>query len=106
MGGKRVNVNANNTLCVILLRLRRHLNSCDLCRGAIKTRDYSAMCDYTKCAIVDAAQRWERSISLRLQTRKAGQVLQFLCPNPGIHGSAYALTAEPVIVTHVQDALF
>lgn len=50
--------------------------------------------------------RWERSLSVRIQVRKDNSKLVFLCPDPNVHGAAYAAVAEPVIVTHVQDALF
>lgn len=70
------------------------------------TRDYSLLCDYTQRRIIDIAMRWERSLSVRIQVRKDNNKLVFLCPDPNVHGAAYAAVAEPVIVTHVQDALF
>lgn len=106
MKGRKPDVNKNNNLCVLLLDLRRHLASCAECRGAMGANDYAGMCDHSKRRIIDIARRWDANITGRLTARRKGDRIQFLCPNPGVHGSAYALTAEAVEVTAIQDALF
>lgn len=105
MEGRKPSVNKNNTLCVLLLELRRHLNSCAGCRSALDAHSYDLICDYSKRRIIDIARRWDTNIAGRLAARREADRLQFLCPNPNAHGAAYALTAEAVKVTAYQDSL-
>lgn len=106
MKGRRPDVNKNNTLCVLLLELRRHLNSCTTCRAAMDANAIDSFCAYTIRRIIDVARRWDKNIAGRLAARKEAERLQFLCPDPNAHGAAYAMTAEAVHVTTYQDALF
>lgn len=101
-----VSINRSNLLAVKLMELRRHLVTCDACHGAIKSKAYELLCDMTKMAILDIAVKWDSNIAGRLAAKKSGNPLQFLCPDPNMHGAAYAATAEAVTVTSIQDGLF
>jgi hypothetical protein len=101
-----VSVNRSNLLAVKLMDLRRHLMTCDACHGAIKSEAYELLCDITRLAILDVAMKWDSNIPGRIGARQNGGKLQFLCPDPNAHGAAYAITAEAVTVTSIQDGLF
>lgn len=101
----KTNVNRENLLCVQLLRLRRHLNSCKQCRSARKVRDYTGLCEVTRSAIVEIAVKWDNNIAGRLAARNGMHEYIFPCPDPNAHGPAYALTAEAVIITAHQESL-
>lgn len=100
------NVNRSNTLAVRLLQVRRHFNTCDMCRGSVKAQSFDTLCDCTKADLLFIATRWESNIAGRLAVRRNGNDLQFLCPDVNAHGAAYAATAEPVTVTGVMETLF
>jgi hypothetical protein len=102
----RRKVNLNNNLSLMLLELRRHFNQCRLCTAAAKGRTYDLLCPWTRMRIVDIAMRWESSITFRLKAKTADNPLVFPCPNLNAHGSAYAMTAEPVVAVAVQGTLF
>lgn len=98
-------VNTGNTVALMLLELKRHFNVCDECRGALKTRDYSAMCAWCQSHVIEVARKWDSNIALRLKARKSGEKFVFRCPDLNKHGPAYAMTAEPLMVTGIQDVL-
>lgn len=98
--------NRNNLLAVRLLQVRRHFNACRTCKGAMQSEDFDRLCTDVKRDLVFIAMRWEASIAGRIAIRKAGNDLQFLCPDLNAHGAAYAATAEPVSVTGLQETLF
>jgi hypothetical protein len=102
----RMNVNRQNLLCVKLLQLRRHLNSCNECRGAIKGREYAGMCEWTQAAVIEVAVKWDANIPGRLAAHHKGEGWIFPCPDPNAHGPAYAVTAEPCVVSGTQESLF
>ncbi len=99
-------VNQSHTVAIMLLELRRHLGSCKNCRNAMKAHDADAMCKWARERIVHIAARWDANIGIRLQVRRGGDPLVFPCPDVHKHGEAYALAAEPVTITGVQDRLF
>lgn len=104
MGGKSA-VNTGNTCAIILLELKRHFNTCDTCRGCIKTHDYSLLCKWAQMKMVDLARHWDSNIALRLKARRSGDNFIYRCPDIKKHGEAYSMTAEPLMVTGIQDAL-
>jgi hypothetical protein len=97
--------NRSNLLAVKLLDLRRHLMRCADCRGALKGRDYDSLCEVTKSAIVEVAMKWDANIADRLAAHNGDGEYVFPCPDPNAHGPAYALTAQPCIVTDMQGRL-
>lgn len=99
------NVNAQNLMCVKLLQLRRHFNGCRVCRAARGSRDFDALCEFTKATLVEVAVKWDNNIAGRLAARNGNHSYIFPCPDPNAHGPAYALTAEAVIVSSIQDRL-
>jgi hypothetical protein len=101
-----ISVNKSNTVAVMLLELRRHLGSCKNCRNAMKARDTDAMCRWAKGRIVDIAIRWDANIGMRLQAKRSDGVCVMPCPDVSKHGPAYALSAEPVMVTGFAERLF
>lgn len=103
---QRSNVNLNNMLSVKLLELRRHLMKCDHCRNAMSVHDHDLLCQYTKLAIMFIASKWDTSIAMRLRAKRSEDPFIYPCPDPNKHGSAYALTAEPIYISYVQPALF
>lgn len=102
----RMNVNSQNLLCVKLLQLRRHLNSCRKCRSARKAREYKEMCPWSQHIIIEIAIRWGNNIAGRLAARNGMHDYIYPCPDPNAHGPAYALTAEACILAGNQEGLF
>ena len=102
----RYNVNRHTHIATRLLELRRHLNGCGKCKAAIKSRDIHEMCDASVLLILDVASRWDANVAGRISSARKGDGIKFICPDPNAHGPAYAITAEAVEVTAVQDRLF
>lgn len=100
------NVNRQNMLCVKLLELRRHFNTCRLCHAASKARTFDMLCEWTQSTLVDVACQWDVNITGRLTAARSGKDYIFPCPDVNAHGPAYAATAEPLIVQSVVDRLF
>lgn len=100
------NVNANNHLAVMLLELRRHINSCAYCKAAIKAVDPEDVCKWTSMQILKIAARWDRNIPGRLAAHKGTEAYFFPCPDVNAHGSAYAVTAEPCVAESLVGRLF
>lgn len=98
-------VNTGNSVAIMLLELKRHFNTCDTCRGAIKVHDQDQLCKWAAMKILAVARSWESNIALRLKARRSGEQFIFRCPDLNKHGPAYAMTAEPLMVTGVQDRL-
>lgn len=103
---KGPNVNLHNALSIRLIELRRHFLKCESCRHGIQAFDYGYMCNWAKMTIVTIAQRWDSNIAMRLTAKRGDDPFIFPCPDPNRHGSAYALTAEPVYISHHQASLF
>jgi hypothetical protein len=101
-----VSANRNNLLAVRLLQVRRHINVCKKCRGAMHAQSFDELCESTKSDLMFVALKWESNIAGRLAGKRSGDGLMFVCPDPNAHGAAYAVTAEAVTVTSVQGALF
>lgn len=99
-------VNRGNLLAVRLLQVRRHFNTCRVCKGAMKARDFDSLCGNTKGDLLFIALKWESNIAARLAAVRSGGGLVFPCPDPNAHGAAYAATAEPVTITSTQGHLF
>lgn len=102
----QVNVNRQRLLVVVLLRLRRHFNSCRKCRAARKARDFDELCDLAKLDLIEVAVKWDSNIGQRLAARNSADDYIFPCPSPNAHGEAYAATAEPCIVLGRPGMLF
>lgn len=103
---KKLNVNLDNLLAVMLLDLRNHLKKCRLCSVALEARTFDMLCDYTKQRILDIGRKWDRNIPDRLAAKRSESRSVYPCPNPARHGQAYALTAEIVYVHSSQSPLF
>lgn len=102
----RYNINKQTHIATRLLELRRHINGCGKCKGAIKSRDIHELCDSAILLILDVAGRWDANVAGRISSARKGRGVQFLCPDPNAHGPAYAVTAEAVEVVAIQDSLF
>lgn len=98
-------VNTGNTVAIMLLELKRHFNTCDTCVSAVKARDNDLLCKWATVRILDIARKWDSNIALRLKARRSGGDFVYRCPDLNKHGPAYSMTAEPLMVTGVQDAL-
>jgi hypothetical protein len=103
---KMVNVNSDNRLADILNELKRHLKSCSKCTGAMKVRDQRALCDHTVGLILTAAWNYDTVIPRRITAGRKKDPRVFACPDLSKHGKAYSMTAEPLIVSGVQDGLW
>lgn len=102
----RYNVNKHTSLAVRLLELRRHFNTCTQCASAMKAKDHNLLCPYTKESILWIAIRWEANIPGRLAAAKSKDAHIFPCPDPNVHGPAYALSAEACVVVGITDRMF
>lgn len=98
-------VNTGNTIAIIMLELKRHFNVCETCRGAICVHDYELICGWARMKLISVAKLWDSNIALRLKARKSGERFIYRCPDLNKHGPAYALTAEPLMVTGTQERL-
>jgi hypothetical protein len=98
-------VNTGNACAIMLLELKRHFAMCDACRGAIKVNDTATMCPWALRKIIAVARAWDSNIALRLKAKRSGDPFVYRCPDLSKHSEAYAMTAEPLMVTGVQDRL-
>lgn len=93
-------------LVVLLLQLRRHMETCHQCKPAISAMDYDLLCEESRGLIINVARRWERNIAGRLLGRKSDTRTVYPCPNINAHGKEYAIAAEQCVVTSTVDTLF
>jgi hypothetical protein len=98
-------VNKSRNIAIMLLELRRHFNTCKECRGAMDVADYDRMCGFTKIKLVAVARRWDANIGMRLKAHRSGEPYAYQCPDLSKHGEAYAMAAEPVMITGVQGMI-
>ena len=101
-----VNVNSDNRVADIMSDLKRHMAHCLNCKGAIKAREYNALCPMTQMLLIDAAQQFDSVIPRRLKAARKGQRVFYACPDLGAHSKAYAMTAEPLVAVGIQEGLF
>lgn len=98
-------VNTGNACAIILLELKRHFARCETCGPAIKVHDYAMLCPWALMKLVEVARKWDSNIALRLKARRSGNDFIYRCPDLNKHGPAYAMTAEPLMVTGTQGML-
>jgi len=101
-----VSVNSDNRLADILLEIKRHLRVCQGCAGAVKVRDRTMLCDHTLGLILTAVVQYDTVLKRRIRAKNRGGPVVYACPDMSAHGKSYALTAEPLQVTGVQEGLF
>lgn len=99
------NVNSDNRLAGLLIELKRHFRTCKGCSAAIKARDRESLCDHTVGLILTAAFTYDRVIPRRIAAKRNNMNVFYSCPDLSAHGKAYALTAEALIATGVQESL-
>lgn len=100
------NVNSDNRLADVLVELKRHIRVCRGCQSAIKVRDRSLLCDHVTGLILTAVTQFDTVIPRRIAAkRKAGNVF-YACPDLAAHGKTWAMSAEPLTATGVQERLF
>lgn len=102
----RYSPNSDNRTADLLVELNRHLKMCKQCTGAMKAHDQYGLCDHTTGLILTLAKTYASVIPRRLRAGRAAPSRIYACPDLTKHGKAYAMTAEPLIVTGVQDGLF
>lgn len=98
-------VNADDRLYSVMIRMKSHLRTCKECRQSLIVRDPSMMCAYAMDTMLQMMWRFDKVIPLRQLARRIGGQVVYPCPDLSAHGKAYGYTAEPVIVTHIQDSL-
>lgn len=101
-----VNVNSDNRMSDLLVELNRHLKVCRQCTGAMKADDQYGLCQHTSGLILTLARTYATVIPRRLAIGRTKIPRVFACPDLSKHGKSYAMTAEPLIVTGVQEELF
>lgn len=102
----RYSPNSDNRTSDLLVELNRHLKMCKQCTGAMKARDQYGLCDHTVGLILTLAKTYSGVIPRRLAVGRTRIPRVYACPDLTKHGKSYAMTAEPLIVTGVQDGLF
>lgn len=88
-----------------MIELKRHLRSCKVCIAARKAADEYGMCRSGLRLTLQAADRYDLLISLRIKAFASKQDTVFACPDTSKHGNSYSLTALPLHVTGIQDRL-
>lgn len=101
-----VNVNSDNRVADIMSDLKRHMQHCRECQGAVKAYDYDAMCKRSRWLIVAAVAQFDSVIPRRLSAARKKQSVFYACPDLGAHSKTYALTAEPLMAVGIQESLF
>lgn len=101
-----ITVNSDNRFADLLLELKRHIQHCRTCQSAIKVRDETLMCKHTIGLILTAVARYDTLISRRLAVKRTHDHVFYACPDIAAHGKTWALTVEPLVPAHVQEALF
>lgn len=99
-------INSDNRLADMLLDLKRHLRTCRDCQAAVKVRDETMMCRYTIRLILAAVTRHDSLISHRLAVKRTCGNVFYACPDISAHGKVWAMTAEPLVASGVQEGLF
>lgn len=89
-----------------LIELKRHLRTCARCISAKKARDFVVMCNQGLRLTTEAAWQYDDLIKLKIAAHKHPGNIIYACPNRGLHGKAFELTAHPYVATGIQDALF
>jgi hypothetical protein len=102
---RKSEANQGNQIALILLELKRHFNTCQQCRGAMTGHDYDQLCKFATLKLVKVAKLWDVNIDARLKARRSGRPFVYACPRLSAHSEAYAMTAEPLLVTGVQETL-
>jgi hypothetical protein len=64
------------------------------------------MCADGKSLTVRAAREFNDLIEMKRDAHSRGDGIVYACPDLSAHGSAYAMTAEPMHVTGEQSGLF
>ena len=99
-------VNSDNRTADLLIQAKAHVRKCEKCNGAIRIADRDGLCPYMMTLLLTFITQYDRVIPRRLTAKRSGNVVIYSCPDLSMHGKAYALTAEPLVVKGVQDKLF
>lgn len=100
------NPNSDNRTADVLSEMRHHFRYCRECKGAMKARDYSLMCDRTKRNVITAALMIDTAIERRIKAKRNNVTVFYACPEMGAHSQTWRLTAEPLVAVGIQDGLF
>ena len=101
-----VNVNSDNRVADVMAEIKRHFKYCNKCPGAIKALDYDNLCRRMRVLIVTAALQFDTVIPRRLSAARNKRPVFYACPDIGAHSKTWAMTAEPLTATGIQESLF
>lgn len=86
--------------------LRRHMVKCVDCKGAMAAGSTHRMCLTGMRLTVSAAHEFDAILDVKRQAHKNPDGFVYACPDVSLHGQAYALAAQPLKVTAIQEGLF
>lgn len=87
-------------------QLRRHVHSCNKCKGAIAAKYPENLCMTGILLTASAAKEFDAVLSIKRQAHKDPDGFVYACPDVSKHGEAYALSAQPLTVVGRQETLF
>lgn len=86
--------------------LRRHMVKCRDCKGAMLAGSTHRMCLTGARLTVNAAHEFNCILEIKREAHKNPSGFVYACPDVSLHGQAYALAAQPLKVTGIQEGLF
>lgn len=86
--------------------LRRHMLTCGKCKGALKASYPDHLCLTGSLLVAQAALEFNAILDIKRKAHKHPDGFVYACPDVSLHGQAYALAAQPLAVTGIQEGLF
>lgn len=86
--------------------LRRHILACGKCKGAVAASYPEHLCLTGTVLVVKAAKEFDAVLAVKREAHKDPNGFVYACPEVSKHGEAYALAAQPLLVTGTQGELF
>ena len=86
--------------------LSKHIGACTKCRRILQSDGHSLMCDEGVVLTHEAARAMRNIVPLHMKALKDPNGTFYPCPDVKKHGQAYAMTAQPMMGTAIQEGLF
>jgi len=89
-----------------LRQLRKHVDECYECKGAIAAHTPRSLCKTSMDLVLFLMQYVQIMWDVQRGAWGNPDGWCYVCPEPDVHGKTFAATKQPVYVTVRQDRLF